>query len=58
MTEAAMTQLLRSVLARSEKDAAAVQPPLAPADDTGRLQKHISLVLERLFKGMRLCKAY
>jgi Bardet-Biedl syndrome 9 protein len=49
-----MTQLLRSCLARSQKDTAAVVPPLAPAQDTARLQKHISLVLERLYKGMRL----
>uniref|UniRef100_A0A383VDZ0 PTHB1 N-terminal domain-containing protein n=1 Tax=Tetradesmus obliquus TaxID=3088 RepID=A0A383VDZ0_TETOB len=53
-TEAAMTHLLRSALARSAKDAAAAVPPLAPAADTARLKKHISLVLERLSKGMRL----
>lgn len=53
-TEAAMTQLLKSCLARSQKDAAAVVPPLAPAQDTSRLTKHITLVLERLAKGMRL----
>ena len=28
--------------------------PLAPAKDTQRLRKHVSLVLERLAKGMRL----
>jgi Bardet-Biedl syndrome 9 protein len=49
-----MTHLLRSCLARSPKDAAAAVPPLAPAPDTARLKKHISLVLERLSKGMRL----
>jgi Bardet-Biedl syndrome 9 protein len=49
-----MTHLLRSCLARSAKDAAAAVPPLAPAPDTARLKKHISLVLERLSKGMRL----
>lgn len=54
MTEAAMTQLLRTSLARSAKDAAAAVPPLSRAQDTQRLQKHISLVLERLSKGMRL----
>jgi Bardet-Biedl syndrome 9 protein len=55
MTEAAMTQLLRTSLARSHKDAAASVPPLGePAQDTTRLRKHISLVLERLAKGMRL----
>lgn len=50
-----MTQLLRTSLARSQKDAAASVPPLGePAQDTARLWKHISLVLERLAKGMRL----
>jgi Bardet-Biedl syndrome 9 protein len=49
-----MTHLLRSCLARSAKDAAAAVPPLAPAAATARLKKHISLVLERLSKGMRL----
>lgn len=29
-------------------------PPLAPAKDTTRLRKHVSLVLERLARGMRL----
>jgi Bardet-Biedl syndrome 9 protein len=46
--------LLRSALARNSKEAAAVVPPLAAAKDTQRLRKHLSLVLERLAKGMRL----
>lgn len=54
MTEAAMTQLLRTSLARSQKDAAASVPFGEPVQDTARLRKHISLVLERLAKGMRL----
>lgn len=53
-TEAAMTQLLKSSLARHQKDATAAVPPLTPAADTARLQKHVSLVLERLSKGMKL----
>ena len=57
MTEAAMTHLLRTSLARSAKDAAAVVAPLSRAQDTARLTKHISLVLERLSKGMRLADA-
>lgn len=57
MTEAAMTQLLKSSLARHAKDAAAAVPPLVPAVDCVRLQKHLSLVLERLSKGMRLVKS-
>ena len=42
--EAAMTHLLRSVLARNSKEAAALVAP----------RKHMGLVLERLAKGMRL----
>eukprot|EP00877_Chromochloris_zofingiensis_P007511 jgi/Chrzof1/3012/Cz12g08060.t1 len=53
-TEAAMTHLLRSSLARSAKESAAVVPPLVTAKDTQRLRKHVSLVLERLGKGMKL----
>lgn len=57
MTEAAMTNLLRTNLAKTAKDAAAVVPPLSRAQDTARLNKHISLVLERLSRGMRLVEA-
>lgn len=57
MTEASMTHLLRTSLARSAKDAAAVVPPLSRTQDTARLTKHISLVLERLSKGMGLADA-
>ncbi|KAF5831159.1 PTHB1 C-terminus-domain-containing protein [Dunaliella salina] len=53
-TEASMTQLLRSCLARNAKEASVAPSPLTPARDTSRLRKHISLVLERLAKGMRL----
>jgi len=57
VTEAAMTQLLKTTLARSAKDTAAPVPPLIRAPDTARLKKHVSLVLERLSKGMRLLPA-
>ncbi len=53
-TEAAMTHLLRTCLAKSEREAAAAVPPLTAAQDTQRLRKHVALVLERLGKGMRL----
>lgn len=53
VTEAAMTQSLRSCLAKSQKDTAVV-PALATAQDTTRVQRHISLVIERLKKGMTL----
>jgi hypothetical protein len=39
-----MTQLLRSVLARNAKEAAVSIGPLAPAKDTAKLKKHLSLV--------------
>lgn len=53
-----MTQLLRSCLARSIRDAAATVTPLTAgqpsAETTQRLTKHIVLVFERMGKGMRL----
>jgi len=51
--EASMTHLLRTALAKSAKEAAVSVPPLAPSKDTSKLKKHLSLVLERLAKGMR-----
>jgi hypothetical protein len=42
--QAGMTQLLRSVLARNAKEAAVSIGPLAPAKDTAKLKKHLSLV--------------
>lgn len=54
LTEAAMTQLLRSALARSAKDSAAAVPPLTPGTDIARLKRHVSLVFDRLGKGMCL----
>ncbi|MEW5301465.1 MAG: hypothetical protein WDW36_004324 [Sanguina aurantia] len=53
-TEGAMTQLLRTCLAKNAKEAAVVLAPLAASKDTGKLKKHILLVLERLSRGMRL----
>lgn len=53
-TEAAVTGLLRTVLARNAKEAAAAVIPLASFKDTARLKKHLSLVLERMAKGMKL----
>jgi hypothetical protein len=52
--EAAMTHLLRSALSRDAREAAVAVPPLCPAKDTQRLRRHLSLVVERLSKGMRL----
>ncbi|MEW5319021.1 MAG: hypothetical protein WDW38_010197 [Sanguina aurantia] len=50
-TEGAMTQLLRTCLAKNAKEAAVVLAPLAASKDTGKLKKHILLVLERLVAG-------
>lgn len=50
----AMTQLLRTCLARSAKESAAQVAPVAQLADTVKLKKHISLVLERLSKGGQL----
>ena len=49
-TQASMTQLLRTCLAKSAKEAATALPPLVRAKDTTKLKKHLSLVLERLSK--------
>lgn len=54
VTEAALTQLLRTDLAKSSKEQAAALPALQPAKDTARLRKHMALVMERLAKGMKL----
>jgi hypothetical protein len=40
VTEAALTHLLRTALAKSSKEAAAAVAPLATAPDTQRLRKH------------------
>jgi Bardet-Biedl syndrome 9 protein len=53
-TEAALTQLLRTDLAKSSKEQAAALPALQPAKDCARLRKHLGLVMDRLGKGMRL----
>lgn len=54
LTEASLTHLLRSCLARSQKDAAVV-PTLTAHPDPARVEKLMSLVFERLSRGMRLC---
>ncbi|GLI70845.1 hypothetical protein VaNZ11_015856, partial [Volvox africanus] len=54
ITEAAMTHLLRTCLAKSAKEQAVQVTPLTAAKDTQRLRKHISLVLERMARGMKL----
>ena len=54
MTDAAVTHLLRTVLAKSAKDAAVNPSPLTIPTDTGKVKKHIALLCDRLGKGARL----
>ena len=48
---AAMMHLLRTVLAKSAKDAASVVQPLKFPSSTSKLQKHLTIVLKRLAAG-------
>ncbi|XP_059177174.1 protein PTHB1-like [Physella acuta] len=52
--DAALTHLLRTVLAKSSKDQAVNPSPLALPQDTSRLKKHIALFCDRLGKGVAL----
>ena len=54
MTDAAVTHLLRTVLAKSAKDAAVNPSPLTIPSDTSKVKKHIALLCDRLGKGARL----
>lgn len=54
MTDAAVTHLLRTVLAKSVKDAAVNPSPLSIPADTSKVKKHIALLCDRLGKGARL----
>lgn len=53
-TDAAMTHLLRTTLAKSAKDTASAPQPLVVPPDTTKLKKHITIVCDRLTKGARL----
>eukprot|EP01060_Flectonema_neradi_P000961 TRINITY_DN1056_c1_g1_i1.p1 TRINITY_DN1056_c1_g1~~TRINITY_DN1056_c1_g1_i1.p1 ORF type:complete len:845 (+),score=132.55 TRINITY_DN1056_c1_g1_i1:68-2602(+) len=50
-TDAAMTHLLRTSLAKTYKEAMSMPQPLQIPSDTGKLKKHIALVCDRLAKG-------
>lgn len=52
--DAAITHLLRTVMAKSSKDQAVNPSPLAPPSDTSKLKKHIALFCDRIGKGARL----
>lgn len=53
-TDASMTHLLRTVLAKNARDAATVAQPLKPLTDTTKFKRHIQIVCDRLQKGLRL----
>lgn len=52
VTDAAMTHLLRTVLSKNARESATAPQPLQMPTDTSKLKKHISLVYDRIGKGM------
>jgi len=54
-TDIAITQLLKTVLAKNPKETAVVQPMIA-MKDTSKLKKHIQLMCDRLTKGLRFTR--
>lgn len=54
LIDAAMTHLLRTVLAKNKKESASVPQPLAVPKDTSKLVKHIALVFDRIMKGAKI----
>jgi len=56
ITDAAMTHLLRTSLAKSAKESAVAPAPLSMPADTNKLKKHITIVCDRLAKGARLTR--
>merc|ERR1712224_1129942 len=53
-TDAAMTHLLRTCLAKNAKESASVPAPLKMLKSTAKFRKHITIVCDRLGKGARL----
>lgn len=53
-TDAAMTHLLRTCLAKNAKESASVPAPLKMLKSTTKFKKHITIVCDRLGKGARL----
>lgn len=53
-TDAAMTHLLRTCLAKNAKESASVPAPLKILKSTTKFKKHITIVCDRLGKGARL----
>ena len=54
LTYAAMTNLLRTCLAKSSKDKNTQQTAIKPLTDIGKLKKHITIVCDRLSKGGKI----
>ena len=52
--DAAITHLLRTVMARSAKDQSVNPSPLNTPPDTSKVKKHIALFCDRVGKGARL----
>jgi Bardet-Biedl syndrome 9 protein len=50
-TDAAMVHLLRTVLSKNARESAAAPQPLSMPEDTSKLERHITLVFDRLAKG-------
>jgi Bardet-Biedl syndrome 9 protein len=54
VTNAAMTNLLRTCLAKSSKDQTTTQTSIKPLTDISKLKKHITIVCDRLSKGGKI----
>jgi len=54
LVNSAMTQLLRTTLAKNAKESAASIAPMSFPQSTAKLKKHITIVCDRLAKGGRL----
>eukprot|EP00760_Papus_ankaliazontas_P038287 PhM_4_TR9053/c0_g1_i1/m.60036/K19398/BBS9; Bardet-Biedl syndrome 9 protein len=55
--DAAMTHLLRTVLAKSIKESSSLPQPIQVPPDTVKVRKHITLVCDRVAKGANLREA-
>merc|ERR1711976_1143278 len=55
-TDAAMTHLLRTSLAKNVKESSSVATPLKMPSSTAKFKKHITIVCDRLGKGVKLIK--
>lgn len=53
-TNAALTYLLRTKLAKSEKESKVSQTDLVVSENTDKLKKHITIVFDRISKGSRV----